>query len=382
MSSGGTRRFKRQLVAVAARCVRRPRLTVAELRALRPATILIVRQHNQMGDMVCATPALRAIRESWPGARIVLVTSPVNVEVVRHNPHLDEVLTFAQAMWRRPHRLLRFLGDLRRERAELAFVLCSVSFSVTSAAIALASGAHRVVGAASGPFGLDLSRHAFSLELPAEPDLDRHAVLHSLEPLRAVGVTTEDLTTVVVPSPAERQEAAEVLGNLDLAPGFWAVHPGAGKAQNLWPAERFAAVAGRARRRGVDVLVLHGPADAAALAALRRRAEAEEAPGRLRVAPPLPVGTAGALLEQADRLLCNDTGVMHVAGAVGVPTLALFGPTDPELWKPPNPRVVALRSPSRTPDARGEEYGWMENLHPDVVWRAWRDLAGRAAAGE
>ena len=326
------------------------------------------------------SPALRAIRETWPGARITLVTAPVNVEVVRNNPDLDQVLTFEQRMWRRPDRLLRFLGAVRGTGAELAFVLCSVSFSVTSAAIALASGARWVVGAESGPFGHDLSRHAFSLELPAAPSLNAHAVAHSLAPLQAVGVTTADPLPVVVPAPEEQAAAAQVLRDLDLPQGFWAVHPGAGKAQNVWPAASFADVVGRALAAGRDVLVLHGPADAEALADLERRLEPGPG-GRLRVAPVLPVGTAAALLEAADRFLCNDTGIMHVAGALGVPTVALFGPTDPALWKPPSPRVVALRSQERTSDPRGREYGWMENIQADAVWRAWSGLAGRGEEG-
>jgi len=99
------------------------------------------------------------------------------------------------------------------------------------------------------------------------------------------------------------------------------------------------------------------------------------------VAPRLTVGTAAALLETTDRFLCNDTGIMHVAGALGVPTVALFGPTDPRLWKPPSSRVVALRSPGRADDPRGEEFGWMENLSADAVWRAWSGLTGRGAGG-
>ncbi|MCP4572985.1 MAG: glycosyltransferase family 9 protein [bacterium] len=381
MGESGTRSFKRWLTSLVARCVRRRRLTPHELLALRPGAILVVRQHNQMGDMVCATPALRAIRETWPAARITLVTAPVNVEVVRHNPDLDHALTFEQRMWRRPDRLLGFLGAVRGTGAELAIVLCSVSFSVTSAAIALASGARWVIGAESGPFGHDLSRHAFSLEMPAAPGLNAHAVAHSLAPLQAVGVTTADTSTVVVPASEERETAAQVLGDLDLVPGFWAVHPGAGKVQNVWPAANFAEVIGCALAGGSDVLMLHGPADAEALAAVLDLVDPGQG-GKLRVAPAVSVGTAAALLEGADRFLCNDTGIMHVAGALGVPTVALFGPTDPALWKPPHARVVALRSATQTPDPRGEEFGWMENLEAGAVWRAWSGLAGRDREGD
>jgi len=374
MSFHPYRNFKRGLSSLMARLSRRPPLTAAQLLALKPRRILIVRQHNQMGDMVCATPALRAIRETWPEAELALVTAPVNVEVVRHNPHLDEVVTFDRRMWQHPVLMFGFLRWLRNYQAEVAFVLGSVSFSVTSAGIALASGARYVVGGDSAPFGWDVSRHAFSLEMPSEPVQVTHTVEHNLAPLRALGITTSDTATVVVPSPGEIAEARRILDELELRPGFWAVHPGAGKKQNIWPAAGFAEMIGRALAAGHRVLVLHGPADARPLAELT----ALLGPGTAaRLAPPCPVGVGAALLQLADRFLCNDTGVMHMAGALRVPTVALFGPTDPVLWKPPADEVVVVRSPGRREDPRGGEFGWMENITVDDVWRTWNGLPGQ-----
>jgi ADP-heptose:LPS heptosyltransferase len=384
MSSSYSRRFKRQASSWLARLARRRRLTPAQLLALRPACILIVRQHNQMGDMVCATPALRAIRETWPEAETALVTAPVNHGVVADNPHLDRVVTFDQRVWRRPGRLFGFLREIRDLRPELAFVLSSVSFSVTSAWIAAASGARYIVGSDSRPFGWDVSRHAFSLEMPSTPELDRHAVAHSLAPLQAVGVTTDDLFPVLQPAPAQLDQADAILRDLNLASGFWALHPGAGKRQNIWPAAGFADVARRARQAGHQVLILHGPADREPLAEVVRLLGADLGP-QLRVAPPCPVGVGAALLQRADRFVCNDTGVMHMAGALRVPTVALFGPTDPKFWQPPAPEVVVVRSPhqSKVPDQggfEGDEFGWMQNITPETVWEAWSGLPGRSPA--
>ncbi len=378
-----TRRAKQSLMRPLARALRRERLAPGALTALRPARILVVRQHNQMGDMVCATPALRAIAETWPDAAVALVTSPANAGVVRHNPHLARVLVFEKPLRRLPS----FLRELRRWDADLAIVLSSVSFSLTSALIGLLSGARHVVGADSRAFGWEFGEHCFSLVMPGSPVVDRHAIVHGLAPLRAVGVTTEDESTVVVPSAAERQDAAAIRAELGLTAGYWALHPGAGKRQNVWPASRFAAVARRAADEGRQVLVLHGPADSEALAAFALTSSTSSpsrAPGAGRgalvVAPPCGVGVAAALLEGADRFLCNDTGIMHVAGALRVPTLALFGPTDPGLWKPPAPEVLALRAGHRGEDPRGAEYGWMEAIDEDTVWRAWSGLTGRVAA--
>lgn len=365
-----SRSIKGVLTRWTARACRRPPLTPEQLLKLEPSRILVVRQHNQMGDMICATPALRALREAYPAAELALVTAPVNFEVVRHNPHLNRVFPFDRRMWRAPGRLIRFIREIRSYRAELAFVLSSVSFSVTSAAIALLSGARYVVGGQSAPFGWDLSRHAFSLELPSVPELDRHAVQHSLAPLAAVGITTGDQEPVVVPAPAEVEQASRILAELDLKPGFWALHPGAGKAQNVWPALRFAEVVRRAVAAGHQVLILHGPADASALNGLVAGL-GELVGAAVRIAPACSIGVGAALLQEADRFLCNDTGVMHLAGALKVPTIALFGPTDPALWKPPAAEVIALVSSSRTPDSRGPEFGWLENISVDEVWLSW-----------
>lgn len=358
-----------------ARLVRRERLSAAELTALRPARILVVRQHNQMGDMVCATPALRAIAETWPDARVALVVSPGNVEVVRNSPHLARVLVY-----RRPlRRLPAFLVELRGWKADLAIVLSSSSFSATSALIGLASGARHVVGADSRPFGWKFGWRSFSLQMPASPEVTTHAIEHELAPLRAVGVTTADLSPVVEMAPADRLRATMIARELGLEPGYWALQPGAGKRHNAWPVERFANLARRAADAGRQVLVLHGPAERRDLGAFASLSGSGPGAGVI-VAPSSSFGADAALLEGADRFLCNDTGIMHVAGALGVPTLALFGPTDPARWKPPAPEVVALRSARRLDDPRGPAFGWMEGLDEDTVWHAWTALAGRASA--
>lgn len=366
------RALKHWLTSSAAGCWRRDPLTRESLLALGPRRILVVRQHNQMGDMLCATPCFRAIKETWPAAAVALVTAPVNREVVAHNPHLDRLFLFEQRLWRRPVALTTWLRDLRRYGAELAFVLNSVSFSATSAFLALWSGARWVVGGDSAPFGSEVAR-AYSLRLPASPSLDSHAVTHGLAPLQAVGIDTSDRATVLVPSPRQRQEAADLAARLLPTGPFWALHPGAGKRQNCWPAARFAEVAQRAARAGHPVLVLHGPADQDVLSAFQAALDVAPAGAQpVVIAPPLPLGTLAALLERCERFLCNDTGIMHVAGALGISTLALFGPTDPDLWKPPTDQVQALRATSRLPDARGEEFGWLETLTTNQVWDAWR----------
>ena len=371
-----SRFVKRLVTQTAAACWRRETLTPSDLLSLRPNRILVVRQHNQMGDMVCATPCFRALKETWPSAQLALVTAPVNRQVVANNPHLSRLFLFEQRFWRQPAALASFLRALRRFDAELSFVLNSVSFSATSAFLALWSPARWVVGGDSEPFGSKVAG-AYSLRLPASAHLDRHAIDHGLAPLAAVGITTGDRFPVVVPSVEDRRRAADLVAGLLRGGPFWALHPGAGKPQNCWPAERFAELARRAAAAGHQVLVLHGPADGPALSGFQRALGPDAGRAPIVIAPPLSVAAAAALVALAERFLCNDTGIMHVAGALRVPTLALFGATDPALWKPPAAQVRALRAAGRLPDPRGEEFGWLENLSVEEVWHTWCALPGR-----
>jgi len=259
-------------------------------------------------------------------------------------------------------------------------VLTSVSYSVSSAVIAVMSGAPLIMGADSRPYGFDVARHAYSLVMPASPDQTGPAVEHNLEPLRAIGLDVSNTATVMVPAPEEREAADRILAERAVGESYWMLHPGAGKTENLWPTRRFAEVARRVAAAGRRLLVLQGPADGPVMAEFA--AGLADAPldtfdggdadaGEITVLPVVKVGVCAALLERADRFLCNDTGIMHVAGAVGAPTVALFGPTDPALWAPPDPRLIGLRQPS----------GRLEDLDVDTVWRTWRDMPGRAGEG-
>lgn len=196
---------------------------------------------------------------------------------------------------------------------------------------------------------------------PAPPPGAGHASRWLARPLTALGVACDaDDPPALQPTRAEREQAAALRG--DLPEQFLAVHPGSGTIAKSWPPDRFVRLV---EALGPDrFLVIEGPADAEAAAALRRRGGAVTARG-------LPLRVLGALLDGAAAFVGNDSGVTHLAAAYAAPTLALFGPTDPDVWSPVGPTVAILRSPS----------GLMDDIGVDAVMGALAPWLRRSSPG-
>ena len=329
------------LTKIVTSVIKTPQMTRGEIMAVPPRRILVIRQHNQMGDMLLAVPALRAIKESLPGATLTVLTAPINRDVMINNPYVDTVVTYNS---RRPLGLIPLVRHMRRAKYEMVIVLHTVSFSFSSAVLGLLSGSRLRVGSTSAPFGNSLSESFFhlSLPLPSEDELAHmNEAEHNLYPLAALGVYTSDIAPVLVPTEAEDKWATDFVSeHSTLGAVKLLVHPGAGKVQNIWPAARFAETVNLlAKRVPLSVVVVEGPRDAETVAEFSRRALAEQTVLRGR-----SIGDVAAVMRRCDLVLCNDTGVMHVASAAGARTLAIFGPTDPSRWAPRCPNLHILRA--------------------------------------
>lgn len=305
--------------------------------------LLIIRQHNQMGDMLLAVPAFRGIRKRFPNARITLLAASINSGVMQNNPFVDEVITWSKERNRRdPLAFLRFIHGLRKQRFDVLIVLNTVSFSVTSMLLGAVSGAAWRAGSSSLPFGTDLTSKYYHLEfpLPGEEELAlMHESEHNLYPLRALGIEETDLSSALVPFDWEERGSREFTAAAFGEGPYAVIHPGAGKVQNIWPPERFAEVSGvLLERYGIRSVAVRGPVDDIFFA---RFLDACTPPPQVLSCP--TVGFLGALMRDAAVSVCNDTGVAHIAGAVGARCAEVFGGTDPHRWKPVSDTVVAVK---------------------------------------
>jgi ADP-heptose:LPS heptosyltransferase len=342
-----------------------------ELSQLSIKNLLVIRQHNQMGDMLLAVPALRGLRGRFPHSHITLVTATINRDVVFNNPYIDRVITYSKEKYRWSIlRLFAFLRILRSKDYDAVIVLNTVSFSITSMLLAVASGAKIRIGSTSKPFGHDLSSKYYHIQLPL-PDKKQlekmHESEHNLYPLSFIGVKEKDLTSVIIPSKSQKADARRFISEACSDYDYMVIHPGAGKEENIWPARRFAEVirkVGKIRR--MKVVVVGGPVDRAVVDAFLK---CYKSPAAVLYSP--SVGMLGEVMKGALVTLCNDTGIMHIAGAVGARCVAVFGSTDPFRWKPVGENVVAVKS--------GD--GRIESVDTEAVFTAVTNLMGGAESG-
>jgi heptosyltransferase-2 len=292
---------------------------------------ILVLRYRFIGDTILTVPFLRNLRRAEPDARIVWVVAPGTVDVVRGIPYVDELIFWdpvtIHADSRGTHRTLRskisFIRDLRRRRFDTVYVL---KRSLSSAILALLSGARNRVG-----FNTEARGPLLTTRVPYRHD--RHEVENFLAVLRADRVPVHDTYLEAWLSDEERAFAADFLASHGVGEGerLVGIHPFAANQARAWHEENFIAAANEIQARYRMRVILFGGG--------RDRDLATAMAQRIAPAPILAVGETNlrqsmALLARCSLLVCNDSGVMHLGAALGVPLVAVFGPQSPVKFGP------------------------------------------------
>src|SRR5439155_23407521 len=124
---------------------------------------------------------------------------------------------------------------------------------------------------------------------------------------------------------------------------YIAIHPGSGGAQKCWPAASFVAVIEHLWQRGYPILLLAGPADHERVSGIHRSLSSPPEPGMLDVLIDAPLIVVAEHLQRCSCYLGNDSGITHLAAMLSIPTIALFGPGDPAIWRPLGPHVEVIQ---------------------------------------
>jgi len=274
---------------------------------------ILVCHQGALGDLILALPAIKALRDVLQPARMEMMGHPWTLALINGHPYADAVIDINRSNMAPffpeaaplPGEICRYLG-------EFAAAFC---FSRSET---LAHNLRRA--------GI---RQTFTL--PSFPDKRMHVIDHHLLSLKALGIAAAPTPPMVYLGHEERQAAERFLRQQgwDLQE-IIALHPGAGSRKKAWPAARFAALARALASIGHKILIIEGPADEAAAAEVV--AGLGDIPYLL--VQNLPITKVAALLSLASLFIGNDSGISHLAAALKVPIIALFGPTDPFVWAP------------------------------------------------
>jgi ADP-heptose:LPS heptosyltransferase len=346
----------------------------------RSANIAVLRA-LQLGDMLCAVPALRALRAAYPQACITLIGLPWARELAaRFSRYVDDFIEFPgfPGLPERacdPRAFTAFLADAQDRRFDLALQLHGDGR--VSNAVAALLGARECAGyfPRGGP-----CPDAFRF-LPWEPR--EHEVLRPLRLLERLGVPGAGIDLEFPLDAVDEEELARLARAFRFRPGHYVcVHPGAQLASRRWPAERFARVADALAAEG-HTIVLTGAAGEAALTcavAGAMRSRPVDLTGRTSL------GALAALVANARLLVCNDTGVSHIAAATRTPSVVVSCGADTARWAPLDPtrhRVLAYEVACRPCGYAACPYGHecAHGVAPGAAVEEARALLERFPAG-
>lgn len=282
-----------------------------------------------LGDMLCAVPSLRALRTALPKAHIVLVGLPWARDFVRrYGQYLDGFLEFPgypglEERIANIGQIPGFLHAAQQARFDLAIQMHG-SGLLTNSLTALFGARHTAGFYLPGHWCPDPER--FLAYPEQEPEVRRPIRLMEFLGIPACGddlefsVRDEDYETLQAIPQARR-----------LQPGTYVcIHPGASRAIRRWKTERFAAVADALAQNGLKVVITGSLAEAELAEAVRRQMKMPA----VSLAGRTSLGALAALLSAARLVVCNDTGVSHLAAALRVPSVITLLSSDPLRWAP------------------------------------------------
>jgi heptosyltransferase-3 len=283
--------------------------------------ILIVRT-DRLGDVLLTTPVAAALREYFPQAKLIWLVRPYAAPLLEQSPDVDEVLSDAGSS---VGALSGTLQERHFDAAIVAYPRWRTSWAVYRAGIPLR------IGPASKPYSVLFNRRIWQHRSEGK----KHEADYNLELLEPLGVPFKRFATKLVLSEEDRRKARERLQGrrVSFLQPLVFLHPGSGGSSGCWPLSHFMALGDLLQEQGCDVVVTAGPGEtyqAAMIEQMRRTPT-------FLVAGSMDVREFAALLSWANVLVTNSTGPLHMAVALGVPTVSIYSPIPtchPQRWGP------------------------------------------------
>jgi heptosyltransferase-3 len=284
--------------------------------------ILVIRG-GAIGDFVLTLPAIKLLRDGFPRARIEILGYK-NIAALAEKRFYAEAVRSIES-----GRLARFFARDAELPSELADYFGNFDLIVS------------YLFDPDGIFEANVKRCGIKRFIagPGKLTEDEHAARQLARPLEELGLRLESPAARIYPTETDRKFAREFLAGASSP--IIALHPGSGSKQKNWPVENWQKLSENFFAANRTVLIVSGEADEERVQLL----EAAWKDKSIRSAKNLPLPHLAALLENAN-FIGHDSGISHIAAAVGARCVLLFGPTDPAVWAPANENVKVIRAPN------------------------------------
>ena len=283
----------------------------------------------QLGDLLQAIPALRAIRSGFPDAEITLIGLPwAKSFIQRFHHYVDRFVEFVgfpgiAEVEVIPERIAGFLEEQRVYGYDLAIQMHGSGR--TSNRFILALGAKMTIG-----YYKDIRPQGLTLKAPY-PD-HQPEVYRNLGLAKLLGCQDCDPRLEFPLCNQDRSEAFTLLSRLPHLDRSWiGLHAGARPSSRRWPVQYFALIADELTQRFNAQIILTGSADEKVVV---QAVETQMKTRPLNLAGETSLGDLAALISELDLFVCNDTGPAHIANALDTPSITIFGPADYRRWAP------------------------------------------------
>lgn len=280
---------------------------------------ILVTRLRFLGDIVMTTPVVEALKERYPGSQIYYLAGSAYADVLEGNPFLEGIIRMGDGA-------ASYAGTVRMLRSMKFAAALDLFYNPATANLLLLSGIPVRIG------GGRRFRKLFYTMTWKPPVDGESAVKQHMYPLRLLDVPRSDGTPRVYLSGGEmewgRARLAAACGGESAGGGVVAMHPGGSWPSKRWPPARFGELAERLILSGRKVILLTGPGEESIVSEVRSIAAGAF------IAPAMGIRETSSLIKACDALIADDGGILHLSVALGVPTVGIFGPTEPEIWFP------------------------------------------------
>lgn len=267
-------------------------------------SILVV-STTGLGDTLWALPALCALNAHYQKSKISLLTTTMGKELLTEHPSVDQIFVFQKNYFS--------LYMLLRKKFDLIFLFHASQRMIFPLCRLLQP--KKLIGTKGQNKGLD---HLFTDIVPWRK---KHEVMRRIAQIKTLGIKAEKLDHRIFLKEEEKKEGKKYLESFGFISPVIALHPGAKDSFKCWPLSFFLTLAHMLQKEGFSPLFTRGEND-------------PSIPKKFPSLEPLPIRKFASVLSHIDLLVTNDTGPMHLASSLDIPTLCLFSPTDPEICGP------------------------------------------------